>query len=163
MAKEIERKYLVVSDRWRADARPAGRLRQGYLTTGSPSVRVRLKGADKAQLTIKLGQGLSRDEFEYEIPFGDGEQLLEACQGSIVDKTRYTLPAGGGRRWEIDVYHGALDGLVTAEIELSGEDEMVPAADWLGEELTGDPRWSNAQLATGGAPVRLPPKGKDRS
>lgn len=162
MAREIERKFLVVSDGWRAGARPVGRLRQGYLTEGSPSLRVRVKDGDRAQLTIKLGQGLARDEYEYEIPIGDGEDLLAACEGRLVDKTRHLHDAGEDRAWEIDVYHGPLDGLVTAELELSGEDEPVPDADWLGTELTGDPRWSNAELATKGAPVRLPPKGKDQ-
>jgi len=162
MAREIERKFLVVSHEWRAGAKRAARLRQGYLTEGSPSLRVRLTDGQAAQLTIKLGQGLARDEFEYDIPIGDGEQLLAACQGCVVDKTRHLLEADEGRNWQIDVYHGTLDGLVTAELELAGEGDPVPDAAWLGRELTGDARWSNAELATKGAPVRLPPEGREQ-
>jgi CYTH domain-containing protein len=148
MAKEIERKFLVRSDAWRAGADAGTLYRQGYLHSDeSVSVRVRLAG-DKAFLTIKGGgAGISRSEFEYPVPPEDASEILDAlCHAGSVEKTRHLFPAGR-HTWEIDVFAGRHAGLVLAEIELSSEDEPFDRPDWLGEEVTGDPRYLNSNLA----------------
>ncbi|PID81764.1 adenylate cyclase [bacterium DOLJORAL78_65_58] len=145
MGKEIERKYLLVGDAWKSLAE--GTLyRQGYLNSAKERVvRVRTMGS-KAALTIKgVTVGATRLEFEYEIPFDDCEQLLELCEQPLIEKTRYRI-AAGGLIWEVDEFHGANQGLVVAECELESEDQIVDKPAWVGEEVTGDPRYFNSNL-----------------
>lgn len=156
MAKEIERKFLLRSDAWRKEATASFELMQGYVSVGEDrSVRVRLLDRQRALLTIKIGRKLlARDEYEYEIPIGDGEELIKASIGTVIEKQRYHVPRNG-LIWEIDVFRGSYDGLVVAEVELSREDENPPIPVWIGREVTGDPRYSNMVMAMDGLPKEL--------
>lgn len=151
MAVEIERKFLVEGDGWRVGVTGQRRIRQAYLSKeGGANVRIRLIDEREARLTIKsAGGALSRAEFEYPIPVGDALAMIELRTGTILDKTRHLVPAGNGRTWEVDVFTGAHEGLVLAEIELGAADEAVELPDWIGREVTEDPRYSNAALALG--------------
>lgn len=145
MAIEIERKFLVAGEGWRqTDAR---RYSQGYLSRDpARTVRVRCVGA-QAWLTIKgRSVGASRAEFEYEIAFADGEQLLKLCDGPLVDKFRHRV-RHAGMLWEVDEFLGDNAGLVVAEIELSDEAQAFERPPWLGEEVTQDARYFNSNLA----------------
>jgi len=147
MGKEIERKYLVAGESYKALGQ--GTLfRQGYLNSAKERVvRVRTMG-DKAALTIKgLTVGATRAEFEYDIPLEDARQLLDLCEQPLIEKTRYKIPFGG-LVWEIDQFHGVNQGLTVAECELESEDQVVVKPDWVGEEVTGDPRYFNSNLIT---------------
>ncbi len=147
MAKEIERKFLVASDAWRTGARGVP-YRQGYLDTGAGcTVRVRVAG-ERAFLTIKgPPQGAVRDEYEYPIPVADAEELLgRLCSGGCIEKVRHRV-THAGRVWEVDEFEGANAGLVLAEVELEHPDAEVALPSWLGTEVTGDPRYTNAALA----------------
>ncbi|TVQ28817.1 MAG: CYTH domain-containing protein [Wenzhouxiangella sp.] len=146
MATEIERKFLVKGDEYREQAQ-GRRYRQAYLSTDKERV-VRVRVVDQeAWLTIKgRTRGVSRAEFEYPIPVEDAIDMLEnLCQQPVIDKTRYRLPLGD-HVWEIDEFHGVNDGLVVAEIELEDEDQPFEKPDWLGDEVSGDPRYFNANL-----------------
>jgi CYTH domain-containing protein len=145
MGQEIERKYLVTSDAWHGLAESTF-YRQGYLSTVKERVvRVRTVGK-QGYLTIKgVAIGATRPEFEYEIPWRDAEQLLALCERPLIEKTRYRIEHGG-LIWELDVFHGDNDGLVTVECELETEDQKLMKPDWVGEEVTGDPRYFNANL-----------------
>lgn len=146
MGQEIERKFRVASDAYRESA-SGKRYRQAYLSTDKArTVRVRVV-EDQAWLTIKgLTEGVTRAEFEYEIPVADAVTLLESlCQQPVIDKTRYRIPLGD-HVWEVDEFHGVNQGLVVAEIELSSEDEPFEKPDWLGKEVSGDPRYFNSNL-----------------
>jgi adenylate cyclase len=147
MGVEIERKFLVTDDAWRAEVRSSRRLRQGYLALdGKTNVRVRTD-AVRAWITVKgAGEGISRAEFEYEIPVADADGLLSLCRHRVIDKTRYLVPAGR-HTWEIDEFAGANAGLIVAEIELREESDAFVRPAWLGEEVTADPRYLNASLA----------------
>ncbi len=148
MATEIERKYLVLNDSWRARVRQEVRYLQGYLAnTRDCSVRVRV-GGDSAFLNVKGATvGASRLEFEYPVSVADAEVMLrELCAGGVVEKTRYYVPHGG-REWEVDVFAGDNAGLIVAEIELDDEADVVALPDWAGEEVTGDVRYYNSNLA----------------
>jgi len=149
MAKEIERKFLVASDRWRNIADGGTRFLQAYIVTmDDRSARVRLMDDKRAKLTIKIGTGsMTRDEFEYEIPVEDARDMMTKAIGLIIEKTRYKVEHRGFL-WEIDVYGGAHDGLVVAEVELDTEDDQPALPDWLGTEVTGDPHYSNQYLST---------------
>jgi adenylate cyclase len=129
------------------------RLRQAYLAVdGTVEVRVRDRGGTRV-LGVKGGRGLERSEVEVEIDGATFDELWALASARRVDKTRYRLPAGGHTA-EVDVYAGPLEGLMVAEVEFPGRaeaDAFTPPA-WFGDELTGDPRWSNAALATDGAP-----------
>lgn len=144
MAKEIERKFLVQTS-WQPQDEGI-KIAQGYLSTvPERTVRVRIKG-DKGYLTIKgKNQGISRAEFEYEIPIGDAEELLKLAEQPILSKTRY-LEQHGNRLWEIDVFAGENQGLVVAEVELPDEQADFSRPDWLGQEVSGDVRYYNANL-----------------
>jgi len=149
MAQEIERKFLVRGD-FKSDAVRSVRMAQGYLCPGSgKTVRVRIAG-DKAYLTIKgpsYDGGLSRFEWEKEITIEDARSLLTLAEDSIIDKTRYYVPSEDGRHtWEVDEFYGDNEGLVVAEVELLSAVDAVPKPSWLGEEVTGDRRFYNAQL-----------------
>ena len=121
--------------------------RQGYLSvTEKGIVRVRIKG-DIATLTVKSrGTGLSRDEFEYEIPIDDAEALINLCQNDIIEKTRYKIMAKG-KLWDVDEFHGENSGLWLAEVELESEDESVTLPKWAIQEVTGDEKYYNAFLS----------------
>ncbi|HKT85274.1 MAG TPA: CYTH domain-containing protein [Novosphingobium sp.] len=153
MAVEIERKFLVEGDAWRGQATGRRRIRQAYLSTsGRANVRIRLIDDEEARLTIKSADeghagALSRAEFEYPVPMEDARTLLELRVGRVIDKTRYLVPAANGRTWEVDVFAGAHEGLVLAEIELGSADEAVELPDWIGREVTDDARYANAALA----------------
>ena len=148
MKQEIERKFLVRDDSWRAAAVSAERMRQGYLCAEEArTVRVRLAG-NRAWITIKgAGDGAARAEYEYPIPPADAADLLDhLCLPGQIDKTRHRIPYGG-LVFEVDVFHGDNEGLVLAEVELPATDTVVEQPTWLGEEVTGDPRSVNADLA----------------
>jgi adenylate cyclase len=147
MATETERKFLVQADTWARLAVTGGtELHQGYLSTDpARTVRVRL-APHAAWITIKgRTQGISRPEFEYAIPVEDGRDLL-ALSVSRVHKTRHRMP-WGAHVWDVDVFHGALRGLVLAEVELGADDEAFERPAWLGEEVSADPRYSNSALS----------------
>ncbi len=148
MGREIERKFLVISDHWDPSGLKGRSLRQGYIARGEGcTVRVRTSD-DGAWLTLKgPTTGISRSEFEYAIPLADGVELLrEFCQGSAVEKIRYDVVVDGAR-FEVDVFTGANAGLVVAEIELADPDQAFPQPDWLGLEVSHDPRYRNSELA----------------
>lgn len=148
MAKEIERKFLVAGEDWRALARGT-RYRQGYLSTVKErTVRVRTID-DKGFLTVKgITVGATRSEYEYEIPAADADEMLDdLCQKPIIKKNRYKI-ALGDVTWEVDEFLGVNDGLIVAEVELQSEDQPFPKPDWIGEEVTDDPRYFNANLVT---------------
>jgi adenylate cyclase len=145
MGKEIERKFLVTGDAWRQGT--GTRVRQGYISSDARhSVRVRATPAG-AFLTVKgASRGATRSEFEYEIPLEDAEELLESiCVKPLIEKVRYRI-AHRGLTWEVDEFLGENRGLVIAEIELEREDEEFDRPDWIGEEVTGDPRYYNVNL-----------------
>lgn len=148
MATEIERKFLPKDDSWRAGADAGEEYRQGYLYSDPDlAVRVRLAG-DEAWLTIKGGaEGIVRREFEYPIPRADAaEMLAHLCRKPLIEKRRHLL-RHGRHTWEIDVFAGDNAGLVVAEIELGAEDESFERPDWLGEEVSADPRYLNSSLS----------------
>ena len=148
MAQEIERKFLVEGS-FKEAAFAALPIMQGYLSR-SPgrSVRVRIKG-DKGYLTIKgpsLDGGLSRFEWEKEIPGREALELMALCEPGIIDKTRYLVKAGP-HTFEVDEFHGDNEGLVVAEVELGAPDESFERPAWLGKEVTGDRRFYNSSLS----------------
>ena len=146
MTKEIERKFLVKGDAWRPLAKGTT-YRQGYLNSAKErTVRVRT-AEDKAFLTIKgLTVGATRAEYEYEIPFDEGKAMLDAlAEKPLIEKKRYKIPAGG-LTWEIDEFLGDNAGLIVAEVELKSEDQAFERPAWLSDEVTGDPRYYNANL-----------------
>ena len=146
MAKEIERKFLVKGDAWRALAKGTT-YRQGYLNSAKErTVRVRT-AEDKAFLTIKgLTLGATRAEYEYAIPFDEGKAMLDAlAEKPLIEKKRYKIPSGD-LTWEIDEFLGENAGLIVAEVELTSEDQAFDRPAWLGDEVTGDPRYYNANL-----------------
>ena len=148
MAVEIERKFLVAGDGWR-DLATGTVYRQGYLNTAKErTVRVRAAG-ETGYLTVKGATvGVSRPEFEYEIPLADAAAMLDAlCERPLIEKTRYKIPYKG-LIWEVDVFAGDNAGLVTVEVELSDEAQAISPPDWIGEEVTDDPRYFNSSLVT---------------
>lgn len=152
MAKEIERKFLVSSDGWKSEVSKTTAFQQAYIASmDDRSVRVRIMNQDRARLTIKIGTGsMTRDEFEYDIPLADALDLLPLAIGIVLEKTRYEV-RHSGFVWEVDVYDGAYEGLVIAEVELSDESDAPALPAWLGREVTGDHRYSNQWLATDAA------------
>ena len=148
MALEIERKFLVASDDYRSGAIDSVRIRQGYLSRRPEStVRVRVCG-ERGYLTVKSkNSGMVRQDWEYEIPAADAEEMLLLCDGVVIDKTRHMVPVGD-HVWEVDEFHAPHSGLTVAEVELSGEhDDPGPLPPWVGAEVTGDPRYYNSMLA----------------
>lgn len=145
MGIEIERKYLVRDDSWRGQGE-SSRIVQGYLLRDAGrTVRVRIRNG-RAWLTVKSRpKGLVRSEFEYEIPAADAEQLLALCEQPVLTKERH-LVRHGAHLWEVDEYEGDLAGLVVAEVELSVADEEIDLPAWVGEEVSGDPRYANSNL-----------------
>ncbi|MCK6587882.1 MAG: CYTH domain-containing protein [Polyangiaceae bacterium] len=147
MGTEIERKFLVVGDAWREGASGVV-YRQGYLcTTPERTVRVRVGGA-KGYLTVKGSRkGVSRLEFEFEVPLADATVMLdELCIRPLIEKTRFRIEYEG-LVWEVDEFAGANAGLVIAEVELLREDQEVKLPPWVGREVSADDRYSNSNLA----------------
>ena len=147
MAVEIERKFLLKNDSWRDSVVRSHVLKQGYLASSPlPTVRVRTSD-DKAFLTIKgRTEGISRVEFEYEIPSEEALEMLKLSAQQPIEKTRYIVEVNG-HTWEIDVFEGSNAGLVLAEVELDSEDEKVELPDWIDFEVTHDPRYYNSALS----------------
>ena len=157
---EIERKYLVTSDCYKELAVARYHIRQGYISrekTGT--VRVRITD-DKAYLTIKgkpAAGHFARYEWEKEIDVQEAEELMKLCQGTVIDKTRWKVPAETGDNlqltvdnlqliWEVDEFHGKHEGLVVAEIELDNEEQSFEKPAFIGDEVTHDPRYYNANM-----------------
>lgn len=152
MAEEIERKFLVAGDEWRALSRESRDMRQFYLVAAEDrSLRVRIKGSN-ALLTIKLGkQARMRHEYEYPLSPEDARKMEDFAVGRVIEKTRHLVPHRG-YTWEVDVFSGQLAGLVVAELETPDEvaDEALPS--WIGREVTGVAAYYNAALAMNGLP-----------
>jgi adenylate cyclase len=146
---EIERKFLVTSDAFKKEAFSQKRITQGYLSTvPERTVRVRTKG-DQAFLTIKGASnetGMSRFEWEKEIPVEDAKKLLLLCEKGVIDKTRFEIKVGK-HLYEVDEFYGDNQGLIMAEIELQSETESFEKPNWLGKEVTNDSRYYNAYLS----------------
>jgi len=145
--KEIERKFLVNNEELEFIKTHRGiRIKQAYIQNKKDrTVRLRTKG-DKAFLTIKSGTTtLSRDEFEYQIPVEDALAMMDAMELKTLTKTRYEIELNQ-HKWEVDVFEGKLEGLILAEIELRSEDEYFDKPTWLGEEVTFDSNYLNANL-----------------
>jgi CYTH domain-containing protein len=145
MGQEIERKFLVRGESWRTGA--GIKIRQGYLRNEiEGTVRIRTKG-ERAFLTIKgHTTGITRPEFEYEIPVDDADQILdELCLKPLIEKIRHEVDVGGFK-WEVDQFLGENSGLVVAEIELEDENQEFTRPDWLGREVSDDFRYHNANL-----------------
>lgn len=154
MGIEIERKFLVTGEGWRAAAHQVVPMAQGYLNDAASmrsgaqkaSVRVRIQGA-QAYLNLKSRElGHTRQEFEYPIPVEDARALLDLCVGGLIDKRRH-LVRHAGHLWEVDEFLGENAGLVVAELELDHADEAFERPAWLGEEVTDDMRYYNLALA----------------
>lgn len=148
MAIEIERKFLVRNEDWRQNADTGTTFIQGYLIgSKQASVRVRIEG-EQAFLNIKSATlGMRRQEYEYAIPISDARELLQTlCNKPLIEKIRYHLNVGADL-WEIDVFSGDNAGLIVAEIELQDEQQQFVQPEWLGKEVTHDPRYYNVNLA----------------
>lgn len=146
MAKEIERKFLVIGDKWRELAKGT-HYRQGYLNSiKERTVRIRTID-DKAYLTVKGPTvGVTRMEFEYEIPYNDCVEMLDnLAEKPIIEKSRYKIKYGD-LVWEIDEFFGVNEGLIVAEVELNSEEQKFEKPEWIGEEISGDPRYFNSNL-----------------
>jgi adenylate cyclase len=148
MALEIERKFLLANDTWKREVIKSEHMRDGLIARfGEGKVRVRLTESS-AWLTIKgARKGISRLEFEYEIPRADAEQMLRTlCQADpVLEKVRHSVPFGG-LDWKIDVYTGPLAGVVFAEVELGHPDQQLQLPPWIGEEVTNNPRFRKRAL-----------------
>lgn len=148
MAREIERKYLVANEGWRAGVSAIAHYRQGYLAgTGKCSIRVRTDG-ERGYLNLKSATlDIVRTEYEYEIPLTEAEDMLTRfCEGLLVEKRRHFVEHAG-HTWEIDVFEGDNAGLVIAEIELDEVDSRFELPPWVGAEVSDDPRYYNVWLA----------------
>jgi len=146
---EIERKFLVRSDNFKAVAFAKNQIAQGYLNSHPErTVRIRIKG-ESGFLTIKgkgNESGVSRLEWETEIPLTEAKSLIKLCENGVIDKIRYEVKAGN-HIFEVDEFFGDNEGLVVAEIELQSEDETFEKPEWLGQEVTNDERYYNAFLS----------------
>ncbi|WP_310559385.1 CYTH domain-containing protein [Flavobacterium sp.] len=146
---EIERKFLVTSNAFKTEAFTQNRISQGYLSSvPERTVRVRIKG-NKGFLTIKGASnesGLSRFEWEKEIPVDEANVLLKLCEKGVIDKTRFEVKMGN-HIFEIDEFYGENEGLIMAEIELKSETETFEKPNWLGAEVTNDNRYYNSYLS----------------
>lgn len=147
MPREIERKFLLKNDQWRSMLQASRAIRQGYLCGNDrSSVRVRVDG-DRANLNVKSATlGIERLEFEYSIPVEQAEVMLSELAGQVIAKTRHEV-WHQGHLWEIDEFAGENSGLIVAEVELGGSDETFERPDWLGDEISDDPRYYNTELA----------------
>jgi len=147
MAIETERKFLVRSE-FKHLALKEIRITQYYLTIDpEKTIRIRIAG-NKAFITVKsriTGKSISRSEWEFEVPLSDAFEMTKICLPGRIEKTRYLI-LSGEHTFEVDVFHGKNEGLIVAEIELSSEDELFEKPEWLGEEVTGNPAYYNANL-----------------
>ena len=145
---EIERKFLVRGEGYKAQATSHSRIKQGYICSGhGRTVRVRIRD-DRGFLTIKgpsVDGGLSRYEFEKEITLDEAEHLFALCEPGVIDKTRDLVPSGK-HTFEVDEFYGENEGLVMAEVELANPDEAYVKPDFIGREVTGDRRFYNSHL-----------------
>lgn len=149
MGIEIERKFLVKKELWQALEKPEGtHYRQGYLMNSDDRVvRVRIAG-DQGFLTIKgASEGISRREYEYEIPKADAVDMLDRFRPEGTEKIRYCIPEDSGLVWEVDEFLGANEGLIVAEIELVAEEQSFTKPEWIDQEVTYDERYANSNLA----------------
>ena len=147
MALEIERKFLVdVKKLVKLKLSGGERISQGYLSTEpNKIVRVRIR-KNRAFITIKSANiGIVRQEFEYEIPVEDAEEILKLCAPNTLTKVRYKIEYAG-HIWEIDIFEGRHTGLILAEVEIDSLDEFVKIPDWVGEEVSNNPRYFNSNL-----------------
>jgi len=146
MPVEIERKFLVTGSGWRDGQ--VTRICQGYLNRAKErTVRVRILGG-KGFLTIKgINSGAARAEYEYEIPISHAEELLKICDGPVLEKNRYVV-GYNGVIWEVDEFLGENEGLIVAEVELKSEDQSFDRPDWVGQEVTDEPRYFNSNLCS---------------
>jgi adenylate cyclase len=146
MATEIERKFLLKPGAWRPGDE-GRRLTQGYLSRDPDrTVRVRIAG-DEAFMTVKSRRtGISRTEIEFSITLEHARDLMALCHQPVIDKTRHEV-MHDGMLWEVDVFHGANEGLIVAEIELPAEDTSFTLPDWIGEEVSHDLRYTNSRLS----------------
>jgi len=147
MPIEIERKFLLSNNSWRDEVVKSSRIRQGYMgIIDKASVRIRIQG-DKANINVKSATlDIRRMEYEYEIPLDEAEEMLDQlCNQPQIDKTRFIVKRDG-HVWEIDEFYGDNEGLTVAEVELDDEDEEIIKPDWIGEEVTTDPRYYNVSL-----------------
>lgn len=148
MAQEIERKFRVISDAFKAEAFNDTKIVQGFLSTvPERTVRIRIKG-DKGFITVKgIGNksGTSRYEWEKEISIEDATDLLKISEPGVIDKTRFNVKSGG-HTFEVDEFYGENGGLTVAEVELDSEDESFEKPAWLGEEVTGQVKYYNSML-----------------
>ncbi|MFT6370675.1 MAG: CYTH domain-containing protein [Maribacter sp.] len=146
---EIERKFLTISNEFKADATSKTRIVQGFLNTNPDrTVRIRIKG-EKGFITVKGKSnlaGTSRFEWEKEISIQEAEVLLELCEKGILEKTRFEIPSGN-HIFEVDEFQGLNSGLTVAEVELSSEEEAFQKPGWLGQEVTGQIKYYNSQLS----------------
>ncbi|MCH4552296.1 CYTH domain-containing protein [Aestuariibaculum lutulentum] len=146
---EIERKFLVKSTAFKAEAYKQTRIVQGFLNTDKArTVRVRLKG-EQGFITVKgpsSSDGLERFEWEREIAKNEAEALLKICEEGVIDKTRYEVKAGK-HTFEIDEFYGDNEGLIVAEVELVTKEDQFIKPEWLGTEVTGDVKYYNSQLS----------------
>lgn len=147
MGREIERKFLVCNNQWRAEVVRSTHYHQGYIVGSElASVRVRIEGK-LAKLNIKSATlGIERQEYEYPIPIEDAQELLNTlCKKPQVSKTR-SIVEHGGHTWEIDTFNGDNEGLIVAEVELSDPDEELQLPEWVGREVSNEPRYYNSCL-----------------
>ncbi len=146
MATEIERKFLVLNHNWK-ETSPFSIFKQGYLnSTPARTIRIRIDGIN-AFITIKSkNTGIQRQEFEYPIPLADAEQLLLLCETAPLEKKRYRVRCDS-HLWEVDEFLGANNGLIVAEIELQAINEKFNIPEWIGQEVSDDPRYYNSYLS----------------
>lgn len=152
MGIEIERKFLLSNNKWMFEFVSTKEIKQGYLTdpTQSSAIRVRIIDNKLAYLTIKQrGTGISRPEFEYEIPLAEAKEIMKGCGNNVVEKTRHMIPSDGDLLWEVDIFHGRHQDIILAEIELPSEDTAFEKPSWIGEEVSEDPRYFNQVMAFG--------------
>lgn len=155
MGKEIERKFLVIKDSYK-NSLNIKRIIQGYLNSYYKRVvRIRIYedlsnnelGEQKSFITIKgKAKGIIRNEFEYEIPLKDGQEMIDLCEDSVIEKIRYTL-IYDNKEWVVDEFFGDNSGLVIAEIELNSEDEQYEKPDFIGKEVSLEHKYSNSELS----------------
>lgn len=150
MNVEIERKFLVKDDSYKKDVQKSYEISQGYIARdGGNTVRVRIRD-NQGFLTIKgrmMPDGLSRPEWEMEIPYSDAVELLKLCKSGLIQKTRNIIPIGNGLKWEVDEFKGDNSQLTVAEVELPSPDTDYPTPAWLGTEVTGVKEFTNSYLS----------------
>ncbi|THB75373.1 MAG: CYTH domain-containing protein [Gammaproteobacteria bacterium] len=147
MGIEIEKKFLLNNDEWKKEAGDGEQFRQGYMSgSNRSSVRIRVAG-DKANINIKSATlGVTRKEYEYEIPVEDANEMLDSmCERPFIEKRRFFIKRGP-HTWEIDVFEGDNEGLIVAEIELKDPDEPFDIPGWIGEDVSEDPKYYNVCL-----------------